>query len=322
VFCSKHPELSKHFLHAHAAIFTSAASSTLGCCSIGRHAAASEAASHRSSSSNKPSVRQVSPQQAADTVYDTNQPRSITAILVDRAHGKTVGQRIKDKEFCDIVYVAELLLQLVPVLAVLQQELGFCHDDLRLDNILETWGDDSPLEQQYRAHSQLHGQHSTPAQHSGAQQQQQLTSSAAHLQPSLYPAVRYGPAAAAAAPAGDAAAASSSTAAQGAGAGKVTFQLFDFGLSMVNPDKYSLGQQARSSPQEKQEALRRLHEQGEGFTVRCLGAQQHVGSGCGVLHCCVAPEQSLPHVAKASVMGKRCQVPVTECWGVAAAAHY
>jgi hypothetical protein len=42
----------------------------------------------------------------------------------------------------------------------------------------------------------------------------------------------------------------------------VTFKLFDFGLSMINPDKYSEGKQARGSPEEKQQALRRLQEQG------------------------------------------------------------
>lgn len=140
VFCQKHPELSQHLLHARGAIFTSATSSSLGCCGIGQQAAAAEAAASTGGSVQvPPAVRQVSPSEAAATVFNTDKPRSITALIVDRAYGKTVKQRIKDKGFADINYVAEVLLQLVPVLAVMQQELGFNHDDLRLDNILESF---------------------------------------------------------------------------------------------------------------------------------------------------------------------------------------
>lgn len=352
VFCRKHPELAQHFLHAHAAIFTSAASSTLGCCSISRDAAAAEVA--RSSSSNAPSVRQVTPQEAAATVFNTQRPQSITALLIDRAHGKTVQQRMKDRAFADISYVADLLLQLVPVLALLQQELGFNHDDLRLPNIIETWEHQhSPAGRQAQAQAQ-------PSTHSAAQAVcgsrgygKLPAHGAAGGSRLAYPAVLYGAAPPAgateaaaqqpgqaalhgaaagrdaarvqAAPGGfqllgrgrgnqgvelstagpprdsssrlqqgengqaglpgwaggsatgtdDSSSSSSSVgggsssavkvagAASAPAGGRVMFKLFDFGLSMVNPDKFSMGQQAHGSRQEKQEALRSLREQGK-----------------------------------------------------------
>lgn len=120
VFCHKHPELAKHFVHAHAAIFTSAASTTLGCCSLGRHAVAAEAAHQTGaaapniSSSSSPARQLVQPSEAAATVLNTHSPRSITALVVDRVHGKTVKQRISSRGFCDVRYVAQLLLQIVP----------------------------------------------------------------------------------------------------------------------------------------------------------------------------------------------------------------
>lgn len=234
MFCHKHPELSQYFLRAHAAIFTSATSNTLGCCCIGRHAAAAELArssSHSSSSNgssrggsrNTPGLRQVSPTEAADTIFNTDKPKSITAIMVDRAHGKTVQQRIKQKGFNDITYVAEVVLQLVPVLATLQRELGFNHDDLRLDNIIETW------QQQGQ---QQEGQKAVPS-HAARDSN------------------RHG--------GGDSGGNDSSSSGSNSA---VTFKLFDFGLSMVNPDRFSMGEQAYGTPKEKQEALKRLRAQG------------------------------------------------------------
>lgn len=77
---------------------------------------------------------------------------------------------------------------------------------------------------------------------------------------------------------------SASSAVQGAsgsasGGGRVTFKLFDFGLSMVNPDRFSMGQQANGTPQEKQEALRSLREQGR---FQCVRPGVIAFGGCGV----------------------------------------
>jgi len=280
VFCQRHPDIAKHFMHAHGAIFTSATSSTLGCCNIGGHAAAAEAASKTHQSSSQPSVRIVNPSDAAATIYGTDKPRSITALLVDRSHGKTVKQRIKDKQFADISYIAELLLQLMPVLALLQQELGFTHDDLRLDNIIETSSSQGDQGTSGAGSTATAATAAAPAAHpTGAtapqqQQQQQQQQHSVHGSSSSPHALRGSDLASSHQEGHNTHKSESSSSSTGSSSSRQpTFTLFDFGLSMINPDKFSMGQQARASPADKRQALRRLQEQGG-----------HLGGGFRAVH--------------------------------------
>jgi hypothetical protein len=56
----------------------------------------------------------------------------------------------------------------------------------------------------------------------------------------------------------------------------LTFKLFDFGLSLVNPDRFSMGQQAQAGSQEKKAALARLQQQGV-----CAATQLPTGCDLG-----------------------------------------
>lgn len=287
VFCKKHPEIARHFLSAHAAIFTSAATTTLGCCWPHTSAADADATTSTSASasggSRQPTVRTVQPADAAAAVFNTDRPKSITALVVDRSHGMTVKQRIKQKGFANARYVAAVLVQMVPVLATLQAELGFNHDDLRLDNLLEWWPSnskadqpqvDSPDSKSASSASQVHSVHTSNHTSSSTGPGPATASGGSSCD-----AFRTRGAAAAVLHPSGSSGGTGSNGSSGSSSdwtmqlpGVPTFILFDFGLSMINPDRFSIGRQAQASAAEKRQALARLREQGELEGVGMLPA--------------------------------------------------
>ncbi|KAF6261952.1 hypothetical protein COO60DRAFT_1699529, partial [Scenedesmus sp. NREL 46B-D3] len=101
-FCQKHPDLHGCFLHAHAAIFVSStprlapsAGTAVGASADAGTGSASPAGLS-SSASNDSSNNVAAHNSGGDT-----QHRTIAAIILDKANGKTVKQRVKQKTWAD-----------------------------------------------------------------------------------------------------------------------------------------------------------------------------------------------------------------------------
>jgi hypothetical protein len=132
VFCKKHLELHPCFLHAHSAIFISSTKplppspgTAVGAAAA---AAATEAGADRDTGAAAPAG---SPTDSSSSSSTNRHHCTIAAIILERANGKTVKQRVKSKVWADAQYLAKLLLELPRVGRALEDELGFVHDDLR-----------------------------------------------------------------------------------------------------------------------------------------------------------------------------------------------
>ena len=193
--------------------------------------------------------------------------RTLVALVLDRGDGQDVGKRLKDKGFADARYVLQLLHQMVPLLNALEEELGFVHDDLRLDNIIDNWPDQQQQEGKRRGEGGREKQHQHQQQQQqekvweeggrNKQQQQELSEEGGRKkqqQQQQWEKLQ--------AEAGDSK--------QQQLNDSSAFQLFDFGLSNINPARFSVGAQARASREEKKRAVQQLEQQGES-NVQGLG---------------------------------------------------
>jgi Mg-chelatase subunit ChlI len=156
--------------------------------------------------------------------------------------------------------VLQLLHQMLTLLAALEGDLGFVHDDMRLENIMEGWP--GPGQQQHKQQQEKQeGEEQKPQhqkehqQHQGQQQQDQEPKQQDHQQQQDQEQKEHNRQ--------QQQQQQQEEEEEEAGAEDCVFRLFDFGLSNINPDIFSMGPQAGGSRQDRKRVIQQLEKQGK-----------------------------------------------------------